>query len=150
MKAKQPAVAEDPFYTALNGYFTSLLRWEQLDAFWQVLRSQSKQTWYIYAVGETPPNTSASPEELDTFIKEIDILLRKEHEEDYCGIVYTDSKSDPQLVKIYDPNNLGVVCGFSDQPPPPGWILSRIPPKPLKNKGIIPANRRRWWQRLWS
>ena len=150
MKAKQPAVAEDPFYTALNGYFTSLLRWEQLDAFWQVLRSQSKQTWYIYAVGETPPNTSASPEEFDTFIKEIDILLRKEHEEDYCAIVYAYDHESPSFIKIFDPNNLGVSCGFSENPPLPGWVLSKIQPVDLEN-ALRPANnRRRWWQKIFE
>lgn len=150
MKANQATVAQDPFFEAIRGYFTSVLRWQQLDELWQVLRDQADAGWYIYAIGEAPPNTTSNAQELNNFISEIDKLLRKEHEEDYCGIVYTDSKTAPQLVKIYDPNNLGVVCGYSDNPPAPGWILSRIPPKPLENNVIIPGNRRRWWQRLWS
>jgi len=64
--------------------------------------------------------------------------------------VYTDSKTDPSFVKIFDPNNLGVVCGFSDNPPLPGWVMSKIPPIELDASTFLPANRRRWWQNLWK
>jgi hypothetical protein len=62
------------------------------------------------------------------FIDEVDALLHHEHFEDYCGIVYTDSTKDPALIKIFDPDNFGVSCGFSNNPPLPGWVLSLIPP----------------------
>jgi hypothetical protein len=53
------------------------------------------------------------------------------------------------LVKIFDPHNLGVSCGFSDNPPLPGWILSKLAPIDLK-VSTLPGNRRRWWQRLFG
>ncbi|MCR4300822.1 MAG: hypothetical protein NUV51_04360, partial [Sulfuricaulis sp.] len=115
---------EDPFVTAFRGNFTGLLSWKDLDAFWEVVRSRDHAGWYVYAIGETPPTAPASAEQVNQFLSEIDALLRKEHQEDYCGIVYTDSKTEPSLVKIFDPNNLGVQCGFSDNPPLPGWVMS--------------------------
>jgi hypothetical protein len=55
-------------------------------------------------------------------------LLRDEHRESYCGIVYADDLDKPRLIKIYDPNNLGSSCGSSKNPPGPGWIMSRCAP----------------------
>jgi hypothetical protein len=135
------------FLSAFRGSFTSALRWHHLDALWGTLRTQADGHWYIYAIGEPPPETPATSEQLLHFISEIDELLRREHNEEYCGIVYADDLSHPTFIKIYDPNNLGVSCGYSDNPPLPGWVLSRIAPCDLP-AAAQPANRRRWWQRL--
>lgn len=137
------------FLTAYRGSFTSMMRWPQLDEFWALLNEQADDNWFVYAVGEQAPDQPASKAKLKEFIKEIDALLRKEHTEDYCGIVYADNKINPTFIKIYDPNNLGVSCGFSDNPPLPGWILSKLTPVELESL-IPPNNRRRWWSRLFS
>ena len=138
----------DPFTEAFRGRFENAMRWNQLDALWEVLRDDADSGWYIYAIGEPPPEQPASGELLKTFLSEIDQLLRKDHAEDYCGIVYADSFETPRFVKIFDPHNLGVSCGFSDNPPLPGWILSRLQPVDLEATAPLPGNRRRWWQRL--
>ena len=140
----------DPFREAFRGSFYGVLRWPQLDALWATLRRDAADDWYIYAVGEAPPAAPVSAERLATFINEIDQLLRREHDEDYCGIVYTDSFDQPTFIKIFDPNNLGVSCGFSDNPPLPGWILTKLPPADLKAAAQLPGNRRRWWRRLFG
>lgn len=138
------------FLTSYRGSFTSMMRWPQLDDFWELLNKQADNSWYIYAIGEEPPVAPVIKDELLSFIKEIDILLHKDHTEDYCGIVYADDKMNPRFIKIYDPNNLGVSCGFSDNPPMPGWILSKIQPVKLESALNPPNNRRRWWKRLFS
>lgn len=137
------------FCESFHGNFTSLLSWEQLDEFWGKLCRKSGAGWYIYAIGMPFPSHSSSPEKVLKFIYEMDALLPNEHYEDYCGIVYTDSKEDPALIKIFDPDNLGVSCGFSNNPPLPGWILSLIPPQPLETRRPLPAGHLRWWQALW-
>jgi len=140
----------DPFVSAFRGSFTGLLRWPQLDELWATLLSSELSGWYIYAVGEPPPTEPANALDAELFIKEIDKLLRHEHKEDYCGIVYVDNKQAPEFIKIFDPNNLGVTCGFSDNPPLPGWIISKILPCDLPTALPGPGNRRRWWQRLFG
>lgn len=140
----------DPFRDAFRGRFENVLRWEQLDALWAVLRADADNGWYIYAVGEPPPVQPVSGEVLRAFLVEIDALLRKDHAEDYCGIVFADSFATPRFVKIFDPHNLGVSCGFSDHPPLPGWIISRLPPVDLEAPAPLPGNRRRWWRRLFG
>jgi len=142
----QPSV--DPFRSAFKGRFENVLRWEQLDALWKVLDLDAGGGWHIYAVGEPPPQVPADVALLKSFLAEIEHLLRKEHDEDYCGVVFADSMDAPRFVKIFDPNNLGVSCGFSDNPPLPGWILSKLPPVDLKAPMPLPGNRRRWWQSL--
>ncbi len=138
------------FWAAFKGTFSGVLRWEQLDSLWETLRADAAGDWYLYAVGEQPPTKTVSAETLSHFINEMDGLLRREHEEDYCGIVYVDDMQRPSFVKIFDPNNLGVSCGYSDNPPLPGWILSKLPPADLQAPLPQPGNRRRWWQRLFA
>ncbi|MEI6413362.1 MAG: hypothetical protein WCP34_03740 [Pseudomonadota bacterium] len=142
-----PDAAPHPFLSACRGSFTSALRWHQLDALWERLGQAAGAGWYLYAVGQPPPQTPASQDEVLRFIREIDQLLHREHQEDYCGIVYADNLAQPTLVKIYDPHHLGVSCGFSQNPPLPGWIMSQIPPCDLTSPPL-PHNRVRWWRRF--
>lgn len=141
----------DPYVKIFKeGRFISLMRWEQLDDFWQTLRSQLDDNWYIYAVGEIAPVETSSADQVNNFITEVDQLLRNEHEEDYCAIVYADDHEQPSFIKIFDPHNLGVSCGFSENPPLPGWVLSKMKPVDLE-AALRPANnRRRWWQNIFS
>ena len=138
------------FYRRYRGGFIGILKWPQLDEFWQVLRKKANANWYVYTIGEVPPEQPVTAQQFDTLITEIDALLRKEHQEDYCGVVYVDDKTEPTFVKIYDPHNLGVVCGYSDNPPLPGWIISLIKPEPLNENTFLPQSRKRWWRRIFS
>ena len=137
------------FKTAFNGTFYSLMSWAQLDEFW--LRVDPGLGWHLYAIGEPLPALASSPSEVSRFIQEIDVMLHREHDETYCGIVYADDLENPRMIKIFDPNNLGSSCGSGKTPPPlPGWVMSVIPPTEMQPRGVIPANRKRWWQSLFS
>lgn len=143
------STAEDPFYEAFRGSFTSLMQWAQLDEFWATVRNKADAGWYIYCIGEPLPAQPRSAAQVQKFLKEVDILLHQDHDESYCGIVYTDSKTDPTFIKIFDPNHLGVSCGSSKNPPLPGWTMSLLPPTQLESKRPLPEGRRRWWLSLW-
>jgi len=145
-----PAELIPPYLLAFRGSLLGLRRWDDLDLFWQVLKNNPDKHWYAYAIGEPVPTSVLTAKQLEHFVHEIDALLRREHEEEYCGIVYVDDPADPHFVKIYDPNNLGVVCGFSENPPLPGWTLSTCAPVEITQHTFVPQNRKRWWQRLFS
>lgn len=144
MSTATPKAVHHEFESLYAGRLWALMSWTQLDEFWR--RVDPAVGWYLYAVGECVPARPSSPEETREFVRRIDELLRKEHHEDYCGIVYTDDLQAPRLIKIYDPNHLGSSCGSSKHPPLPGWIMSRVVPTELAPPAHIPASRRRWWQ----
>lgn len=137
------------FQQHYKGKFINMLRWHQLDALWEQVKAQPNG-WYVYFVGETVPTAPVETGTLHQFLQEVDKLLRQEHNYDYCGIVYADDKETPAMIKIFDPNNLGAVCGSSGTTVPPRWILTRIPPETIVDDAPTPANRKRWWQRLFS
>ncbi len=141
---------EQPFLSAFRGSFKSTLRWPQLEHLWEALRRDAGGDWYVYAVGEVPPAAPADAEQVSRFIEEIDKLIREEHDESFCGIVYADDLDKPSFVKIYDPTNLGMVCGYSENPPLPGWVMSKLQPVDLEAALPPPGNRRHWWQRLFA
>ncbi len=145
-----PVESTGPEYLrAYRGRLVGVMRWPELDRLWEQLRA-SPVGWYVYAVGEPPPVAVATPERLAEFVEALDRLLREEHDEDYCGIVYVDDREWPSFVKIYDPSNLGAVCGTTGVPTLPGWTLSRVPPVDLQVAFAPPAGRRRWWRRLFG
>lgn len=129
-----------------------VLSWQQLTAFWQNIKADSEADsgWYVYAIGHPLPTAPVSGQLLTRFISETDALLRRDHREDYCGIVYADDLEKPSFVKIFDPNNLGSSCGSSKNPPPPGWTLSRVPPVEIKSKDIVPEQRKRWFASIFG
>lgn len=143
---KTAPIPQSEFDQAFNGILFSLLSWEQLAEFWPKVNPEAG--WYIYAMGEPAPTSSAPAAQVEAFLFEIDVLLHRDHEESYCGIVYADNLDNPSLIKIFDPHNLGVSCGSSKNPPLPGWVMSLMPPTEIQPHGIIPANRKRWWQSL--
>jgi hypothetical protein len=139
---------DTPYLRACNGRLTGVLRWPDLDALWAQLQRCNDGRWYVYAVGEPPPAAPSSPDQFERSLAEIRQRLLDEHKEDYCGIVYADDLAEPGFVKIFDPGNLGAVCGFSEHPPLPGWTLSRVAPDDLTRASSPPRGRNRWWRRI--
>lgn len=133
------------FNETFNGSLAGVLRWPQWDALLDKLR-QDGHAWYAYAVGHGVPDAPISGEALATVLAEIDTMLRRDHDEDYLGIVYVDDPADPTMIKVYDPNHLGSSCGSGGKQIPPGWVLCRMPPEPIASDIPLPNNRRRWWQ----
>ncbi len=129
-----------------NGLLYSVMQWAQLTVFWASINAEAG--WYLYAVGQSVPTTPASPDKVRQFTQGIDELLRREHHEDYCAIVYADNFDHPRFIKIYDPNHLGSSCGSSANKSAilPGWIMSLVPPNELAMNGVVTGQRKRWWQ----
>ena len=134
------------FERLYTGRLCSVMSWEQLARFWERLILNANDGWYLYAVGEPPPLAAELGSTVAEFVNRIDALLRREHRESYCGIVYCDDLERPSFVKIYDPNHLGSSCGSGKQVLLPGWIISCVAPIDLKPPQPAPEGRRRWWQ----
>jgi hypothetical protein len=140
---------DQDFSSRMNGSFHGILRWEQLDALWVRVKDYP-QGWYVSLIGIEPSQQTMTSTGLEVFIAEVDSLLRRDHEYNYCGIVYADDPEHPSFIKIYDPNNLGSSCGSSGVKIPPRWVLSRIPPTLIVDEAPLPNSRRRWWQKMFG
>ncbi|MDP1904792.1 MAG: hypothetical protein Q8M09_11190 [Pseudomonadota bacterium] len=136
------------FETKLNGTLYGLMRWADWDVLRERLLAEVENRWFAYAVGTDIPAVPLPPAAMHPFLGEIDSLLRRDHDEDYLGIVYVDDLDAPSLIKIYDPNNLGSACGSIGYKVPPGWVLSLDPPSAIAAITPLPGNRRRWWAGL--
>ena len=136
------------FLERYQGSFRGVLRWHQLDDLWRTVRGRAGEGWYIYTVGDEPPSEPAGAGELDDFIDRTDRLLRRLHEEDYCGIVYADDFEHPALIKIFHPKNLGASCGSSGRTILPGWTLSTLPPADLLDWVAEKEHQPGWWRKL--
>jgi len=139
----------DSFETRMNGLFYGMVGWHHLEALWGKVR-QSPEGWYVSMVGEAPGESPLAGEALEVFIAEMDALLRRDHDYDYCGIVYADDPAAPTFIKIYDPNHLGSACGSSGGRILPRWLLTRIKPEKVAHPAPLPAARQRWWQALFG
>ena len=139
------------FAARLNGRFHGVLAWRQLDELWDKVRA-APDGWYVSLTGKAHDSEVApvSAGELDRFVGEVDTLLREEHREDYCGIVYVDNPEQPAFIKIYDPGNLGSSCGTQPGRVQPRWVLSRVRPDPIEDAAPLPGNRLRWWRNLFG
>ena len=129
-----------------SGLLYSVMRWDQLSEFWKKVDAEAG--WYLYAVGHDVPQTPSPADKVQQFMRELDELLRREHHEDYCAIVYADDLDAPNFITIYDPNHLGSSCGSSSMKSSvlPGWLMSRMPPRDLQINGVVTGQRKRWWQ----
>ncbi len=114
-----------------DGRLVAIRKWEELDTLWAGVHSTAGEGWYIYTVGQKPPTETEDSQSVHKFLLDVDQTLREEHKEDYCGIVYADDSNQPSFIKIYDPQNLGMVCGSSETRTLPGWTLSRVQPVEL-------------------
>jgi len=135
------------FKTIYSGKFSGVLRWPQLDKLWNIAKAE-KEGWFIYAVGNEPPQELSNKQDTIKFIDEMDVLLRREHDEEYCGIVYANNLDKPTLIKIFDPSTLGTSCSIASQGPLPGWILSKMKPDDLNADIQQTGSRKRWWQKI--
>jgi hypothetical protein len=142
-----PSSTHTNFEQICNGTLYSLMSWAQFDAFWSVIDPTAN--WYLYAVGQDVPQQPSNADAVRAFLLETEVLLKREHEQEYCGIVYADDIQHPNLVKIYDPHQLGSSCGSSGTAVLPGWVMSRMPPVDLKPVAPVLNGRKRWWAGLW-
>jgi hypothetical protein len=140
----------NPYQEAFYGYFKGIKSWDDLTAFWQHLEQHADDSWFVYETNQLPPGSPLPSQAFIDFIQQADDYLRKNHDEDYCGIVYVDDPESPEFIKIYDPNNLGVVCGYSDNPPLPKWSVSRLRPVDLNAADTDKKGWKKWLGNMFS
>lgn len=119
------------------------MQWDDCHALFEKLNSDP-DGWYLYDTSKVAPKIVANANEFIDTLNGIKKIIKSEHQERYCGIVYTNDLDKPDFVKIFHPNNLGKVCGSSENPSIPRWLLSKNKPinietelKPKQEQGFV-------------
>lgn len=116
-----------------QGRFIGIMQWDDCHELFNKLIDQPTD-WYLYDTMTTVPVSTVDSQNFKKSIHDIKNILTEEHQERYCGIVYTNNLESPSFVKIFHPNNLGKSCGSSEHPPIPQWLLSKTPPVDVVEK----------------
>ena len=139
----------DEFFRLYHGDSKGALRWDQFDVLIAHVSANAERGWYIYDTQTAPPSAPLAALELREKLAEISSDVKRRHAEDYCGIAYANDLISPVFIKIFDPDNLGVVCGYSDAPPLPRWLISRCAPRDIHAPSRPPPSGwRAWWARI--
>lgn len=134
------------FLQVFNGRMSGVLRWQQLESIWQNLNAD--QGWYLYETNASLPAEPIDAAALKSAIKEIDAFLHQQHDEDYCGVVYTDDINAPSLLKIYHPKKMGTSCGSGSATVLPKWTLSKMAPVDLLEWSLEKDQKPAWWKQM--
>ena len=126
------------YLTEFRGRFIGIMQWSDCHALFENLIANPAGDWYLYDTLLPMPEVTIDADHLVKYLIEIRALLKTKHQERYCGIVYVDDLKNPSFVKIFNPNNLGKVCGSSENPPIPQWLLSKTKPKDVIEKFALP------------
>lgn len=110
-----------------KGRFIGIMQWDDCHTLFEKLHDNPND-WYLYDTLKVAPKMVANANEFINTLNDINKIIKSEHRERYCGIVYTNDLNQPNFVKIFHPNNLGKVCGNSENPPIPRWLLSKDKP----------------------
>jgi len=122
------------YLTAFQGRFIGIMQWNDCNVLLEKLITKPADNWYLYDTLSPVPQTTMSADKLVKNLTKIHNILKTEHQERYCGIVYADDLNNPSFVKIFHPNNLGKTCGSSEHPPIPQWLLSKTKPVDIMEK----------------
>lgn len=110
-----------------KGRFIGIMQWDDCHTLFEKLHDNPND-WYLYDTLKVAPKMVTNANEFINTLNNINKIIKSEHRERYCGIVYTNDLDKPDFVKIFHPNNLGKVCGNSENPPIPRWLLSKDKP----------------------
>ncbi len=116
------------YLTQFQGRFIGIMKWQDCDALLEKLSKNPAKDWYFYDTNSSAPQATIKADELTKALVSIHDIIKNQHQERYCGIVYVDDLESPSFVKIFHPNNLGKSCGSSENPPIPQWLLSKTKP----------------------
>lgn len=121
-------MAARPFHEVYSGWHSGLIQWADYEAVMAVVAARP-EGWYVYDTREPPPMAPVAAPDLPGRLAAIDKMLRDSHRADYCGFVYVDDRTNPTMVKVYNPRNASA-CG-SAEAPVPLFTLSRMQPEAL-------------------
>lgn len=133
MRDTNAKLPDTMFWHRYNGRFSGLPTWPGFDAFWRRFEA-SGGDWYVFDPARDAPG--APHPDIASALAEARACVEQARSRGFCGAVFADDLEAPDFVKVFDPDQMGGVCGGSRERVLPKWIFSRIAPDPLP---LIPA-----------
>ena len=108
-----------------------IIDWDILDQIWHVIQHSDDSTWQVFnndtpLPGENRATIVDTSGGLASSLKALKAHLRQSHQHDYCGLVFTDSLTEPTLIRIFDPKFITSMCNIYGDTPAPSWVISTM------------------------
>lgn len=115
----------------MPGTLAGVLDWQVLEQIFGFIQHSDDSSWRIYS-NDTPLPGDKHAKEVDTSgdlaasLPLLNAYLRRSHQRNYCGLVFTDSFTAPTLIRIFDPKFLTSMCNIYGNTPAPSWVISNM------------------------
>jgi TusA-related sulfurtransferase len=135
---------------SMPGTLSGVIDWHVLDQIWHVIQHSEYSKLHVFEndtplPGENRPNVVDTRGELASSLNALKDYLRQSHPQRYCGLVFTDSFTEPTLIRIFDPKLVTSMCNIYGNTPAPSWVISTMDAAQLaasnKASSILPHHR---------
>lgn len=115
----------------MPGTLAGIIDWHVLDRIFSAIQHSDDSKWRLYSndtplPGDHRPNTVDTGGTLASSLKALSAYLRQSHPRNYCGLVFTDSLTEPTLIRIFNPKYLTSMCNIYGNTPAPSWVISTM------------------------
>jgi len=115
----------------MPGTLAGIIDWQVLDQIFSIIQHSNDSKWRLYSNDTPRPGENRSKDvdtggDLATSLKALNDYLRQSHSRNYCGLVFTDSFTEPTLIRIFDPKFLTSMCNIYGNTPAPSWVISTM------------------------
>jgi TusA-related sulfurtransferase len=119
------------FVQIMPGTLAGVLDWHVLDQIWHVIQHSEDSRWHVLdndkpLQSERRGNIVDTSTGLSSALKALNSYLRHSHPHNYCGLVFSDSLTDPTLIRIFDPKFITSMCNIYGNAPAPSWVISTM------------------------
>jgi TusA-related sulfurtransferase len=134
----------------MPGTLAGVIDWHVLDQIWHVIQHAKDSRWHVFEndkplPGSNQPNVVEPSGDLASSLNVLKDYLRQSHPQRYCGLVFTDSFTEPTLIRIFDPKLVTSMCNIYGNTPAPSWVISTMDAAQLaashKASSILPHHR---------
>jgi TusA-related sulfurtransferase len=120
----------------MSGTLAGIIDWHILDQIFSIIQHSDYSKWRLYGNDMPLPGDKQSKDvdtsgDLAASLKSLIAHLRQSHPRNYCGLVFTDSFTEPTLIRIFDPKFLTSMCNIYGNTPAPSWIISTMDARQL-------------------
>jgi TusA-related sulfurtransferase len=115
----------------MPGTLAGIIDWHILDQVFSIIQHSNDSNWRLCSndtplPGENRSKVVDASGDLVTFLIALNAYLRESHPRNYCGLVFTDSLTEPKLIRIFDPKFLTSMCNIYGNTPAPSWVITTM------------------------